>query len=100
MASTVTSKGQVTIPKPIRDALGIEEGMRVEFTLEPGRAVLKPLAANVADVLSGSLRAHARKRGTSDRDLMKRVRRKVAREAIEEGRPARYQRHPQVPPRR
>ncbi|WP_312798186.1 AbrB/MazE/SpoVT family DNA-binding domain-containing protein [Tianweitania sp.] len=27
----VTSKGQVTIPKPIRDRLGIEEGSEVEF---------------------------------------------------------------------
>ena len=31
MATTVTSKGQVTIPKPIRDYLGIEPGSEVEF---------------------------------------------------------------------
>jgi antitoxin PrlF len=31
MATTVTSKGQVTIPKPIRDYLGIEPGSDVSF---------------------------------------------------------------------
>jgi AbrB family looped-hinge helix DNA binding protein len=41
MATTVTSKGQVTIPKPIRDRLGIGPGSTVDFELEPdGRVVL------------------------------------------------------------
>ncbi len=31
MATTVTSKGQVTIPKPVRDYLGIEPGSAVNF---------------------------------------------------------------------
>lgn len=31
MATTVTQKGQVTIPKPIRDHLGIKPGSKVEF---------------------------------------------------------------------
>jgi antitoxin PrlF len=31
MATNVTSKGQVTIPKPVRDYLGIEPGSQVEF---------------------------------------------------------------------
>ena len=31
MSSTITSKGQVTIPKPIRDYLGIGPGSRVTF---------------------------------------------------------------------
>lgn len=29
--ATITSKGQVTIPKPVRDALGLETGDRIEF---------------------------------------------------------------------
>jgi antitoxin PrlF len=31
MATTVTSKGQVTIPKPVREHLGIAPGSQVEF---------------------------------------------------------------------
>lgn len=31
MPTTVTSKGQVTIPKPVRDYLGIEPGSEVNF---------------------------------------------------------------------
>lgn len=33
MATKVTSKGQVTIPKPVRDHLGIAPGSEVEFRL-------------------------------------------------------------------
>jgi antitoxin PrlF len=33
MATTVTSKGQVTIPKKVRDLLGIEAGSAVDFEL-------------------------------------------------------------------
>lgn len=41
MPTTVTSKGQVTIPKPVRDRLGIVPGSAVEFELAPdGRVVL------------------------------------------------------------
>ena len=31
MSATVTAKGQVTIPKPVRDLLGIAPGSRVDF---------------------------------------------------------------------
>lgn len=39
--ATVTSKGQVTLPKRIRDALGIQAGTEVEFELEDGKAVIR-----------------------------------------------------------
>jgi len=42
MAVTVTTKGQVTIPKPVRDRLGINPGSKVEFELaQDGRAFLR-----------------------------------------------------------
>lgn len=42
MATTLTSKGQVTIPKPVRDRLGLKAGAAVDFVLnEAGDVVLK-----------------------------------------------------------
>jgi antitoxin PrlF len=43
MTVSVTSKGQVTIPKRVRQALGITPGSKVEFDLEGGGARLKPI---------------------------------------------------------
>lgn len=40
----VTSKGQITIPKPVRDGLGVETGDRVEF-VELERGVYTVVAA-------------------------------------------------------
>jgi len=42
MPTTVTSRGQVTIPKPIRDRLGFKPGTRVAFSLDKdGRAFIQ-----------------------------------------------------------
>jgi AbrB family looped-hinge helix DNA binding protein len=43
MLSSVTTKDQVTIPKPIRDALGIVPNDRVAFIREGERVLLQPL---------------------------------------------------------
>ncbi len=41
MPTTLTIKGQVTIPKQIRDALGLKPGMPVDFTVNrEGEVVL------------------------------------------------------------
>jgi antitoxin PrlF len=42
MTVTLTRKGQVTIPTPVRDRLGINPGSKVEFEVaEDGRAFLR-----------------------------------------------------------
>lgn len=40
VAARVTSKGQITVPKAVRDALGITEGDEVVFRVEGDRAVM------------------------------------------------------------
>ena len=40
MATTITVKGQVTIPKHIRDALKLEPGNKIEFAVENDKVVL------------------------------------------------------------
>jgi antitoxin PrlF len=46
MSTTVTTKGQVTIPKRVRDQLGIIPGSAVEFEMAPdGRVTLTKLGS-------------------------------------------------------
>jgi len=40
--STISSKGQVTVPIDVRRRLGLKAGDRVEFVFEDGRTVLRP----------------------------------------------------------
>lgn len=47
--STLTAKGQVTIPKPVRDLLGLCPGAEVDFEIaSDGRVYLQPGAASAA----------------------------------------------------
>lgn len=43
MNSTVTIKYQTTVPKVVRDALGISINDVIEWTVEKGRAVVRPV---------------------------------------------------------
>jgi antitoxin PrlF len=59
--STLTSKGQTTIPKSIRDGLGMKAGDRMTFTLMPdGVVVMRVKNKAVAD-LAGLLYMKGRK---------------------------------------
>lgn len=47
-AATVTSKGQVTIPKAVREILGVKAGDRLVFVqLEDGRIVVEPETVDI-----------------------------------------------------
>lgn len=56
MTYRIGPKGQVVIPKPIRDALDLQPGDEVEFQLEDGVARLEP--ARVRRRLGGLLAGH------------------------------------------
>jgi AbrB family looped-hinge helix DNA binding protein len=48
----MTSKGQVTIPKAIRDQLGLRAGVTLHFWVDPtGRIVATPLTLEVDDLI-------------------------------------------------
>jgi len=59
--STLTSKGQTTIPKGIRDSLGIKSGDRMTFTLMPDGTVLLRVKNKSIMSLAGSLKKKGRK---------------------------------------
>ena len=44
-SSTISSKGQITVPREIRKRMGLRTGDRVEFAIEDGKAVLRPASA-------------------------------------------------------
>jgi len=49
MTTTITSKGQVTLPKPIREALGLGTGTKVEFAVnQAGEVVLHKAGPSAA----------------------------------------------------
>ena len=67
MAATVTAKGQVTIPKPVRDLLGIKPGSMVDFQRAPdGRVVLVKLGGKPRQSRFARLRGHAGKGLSTD----------------------------------
>jgi antitoxin PrlF len=58
--STLTSKGQTTIPKDIRERLKLHPGDRLEFVIdEDGRVLVLPATIDASE-LAGMLKAPAR----------------------------------------
>ena len=73
--ATMTAKGQITLPKAIRQALGVDVGARVAFVLhENGRVVVSradaehedPAIGAFLDLLSDDIRAGRQVRGLPD----------------------------------
>ncbi|MEO9332793.1 type II toxin-antitoxin system PrlF family antitoxin [Ectopseudomonas guguanensis] len=53
--ATITSKGQITLPKPIRQALGVDAGGKVDFELrEDGQVVVTRVDAEHEDPAIGA----------------------------------------------
>jgi AbrB family looped-hinge helix DNA binding protein len=59
--ATLTSKGQTTIPKSIRDTLGMKAGDRMTFTLMPDGVVLMRVKNKRVTDLAGVLHKKGRK---------------------------------------
>lgn len=75
--STLTSKGQTTVPKEIRDHLGLQPGDRIEFVIDgEGRVVLLPASFDAGD-LPGILPKPKRPISIEDMELV--IRRRAAR---------------------
>jgi len=45
-SSSLSSKGQVTVPQEIRNRLGVSAGDRIEFVIEGDRTVIRPSREN------------------------------------------------------
>ena len=60
-SATLTSKGQTTIPKEIRDGLGMKAGDRMTFTLMSGGTVVMRVKSKNVMELAGVLHKKGRK---------------------------------------
>ncbi len=63
MATNITSKGQVTIPKRVRDAMRVKPGTKVTVDYVDGAAVIRPLRKTAKSDIRKSFEAI---RGTLD----------------------------------
>ncbi|HEY0781252.1 MAG TPA: AbrB/MazE/SpoVT family DNA-binding domain-containing protein [Thermoanaerobaculia bacterium] len=76
--STLTSKGQITIPKAVRERLGLKAGDRLEVLLDDrGKLVIYRSASPLARPLAGLLHHLAPKRPVSIAEMKKAVRQRT-----------------------
>ena len=85
LGTSVTSNGQVTVPKEVRDALGIRTGDKVYFVADQDRAIMVPIKGDIWSV-RGALQKYAKKKPLNW---------KKVRKEIKEWRAARQMRRPE-----
>ena len=65
--ATLTTKGQITIPKEVREHLGVDTGDRLSFVVQPdGTVIVQPLTRHVRE-LAGLLRRPRQRSVSIDR---------------------------------
>lgn len=65
--STVTSKGQITIPKVVREQLQLRTGDKIDFRIDPdGDVRMRPLANKVKDVFGALSHKTSHVRSTAE----------------------------------
>lgn len=71
MEATVAERGQITLPKAVRDALGLTKGTLLKVELEGGRIILRK---NVDDAVSRARGRFKLPEGVSTDDVMRELR--------------------------
>ena len=69
--ATVAERGQITLPKAVRDALGLTKGTLLKVELEGGRIILRK---NVDDAISRARGRFRLPEGVSTDDVMRELR--------------------------
>ncbi|MBT9536783.1 MAG: AbrB/MazE/SpoVT family DNA-binding domain-containing protein [Nitrospirae bacterium] len=76
----LTSKGQMTIPKEVRKALGLKPSEKVIIVVEGNNAVIKPLRGNILDI-GGSVKISGKERPIDFKKVREEVKRRTAKMA-------------------
>jgi len=82
--ATITSKGQITIPKEIRDALRLEQNDKVAIIVEEDTAVIKPIRGNILDI-GASIKIPAKEKPIDFKKARKETIKRIAKHAAGEG---------------
>jgi AbrB family looped-hinge helix DNA binding protein len=53
MLVQLSSKGQLVIPKPIREALNLQAGTQFHVQVDQDKIILEPIAPSIVDALYG-----------------------------------------------
>ena len=71
MEATVAERGQITLPKAVRDALGLTKGTKLKVELDGGRIVLRKDVGDALSRLRGRLKLPD---GVTTDDIMRELR--------------------------
>ncbi len=63
MQTTLTSKGQITIPRDVRQHFGLKQGMAITFAIEGDHIALRPARSALQDGASGFGLIKSRRKG-------------------------------------
>lgn len=78
--SRISSKGQVTIPKTIRELLNLNEGDRVAFLEENGKIMITKASLIALNELQVALSKEAKEKSISEEELLNEL--KIVREEL------------------
>lgn len=78
--AVVTSKGQMTIPKEVRNALHLKPSEKVIIVVEGNQAILRPLRGNILDI-GGSVRIPEKERPINFYKVREEVKKRIAKKA-------------------
>ena len=67
---TISSKGQVAIPFPIREEMGLEEGNKVLFVLADDTLLIKKVSTKTFAEITKPLKEAAKKAGLKEEDVV------------------------------
>ena len=80
MDATVAERGQITLPKAVRDALGLVKGTQLKVELDGGRIILRK---NVDDALSRVRGRFKLPPGVTTDDIMRELRGRAPGDPVE-----------------
>lgn len=80
MEATVAERGQITLPKAVRDALGLTKGTTLKVELDGGRIILRK---NVDDALAKLRGRFKLPDGTTTDDVLRELRGRAPGDPVE-----------------